>query len=686
MKRFGLRADILIAACLLALVCAPAHAWLRPEWPYRRAINIPADYKPSRLAGDDVAVATLPTGGLSAPDGSDIRVTTFDGTQVSSRVLMTGPGDTVKIAFALRGGGKYYAYIGGPKTELVKELDIRRGALLEMWEYPGGSFRTIEQAQEILKEAKVLLGRDIRDRIFSAHNPFGPSDKIAAVYTAWINLPEAGNYLLASSSQNGSFVFVDDKLVVSNGGAHGVQADVTRVAAPVAFTAGLHKIVYYHISPGGDPYAVLAWCPPTEKDKRKFIPVPPGAYTPFVKASAGVMEQLNKGSVDFLFDHVGEAYMENRYYQRYSFSAAAALQEARPIQWKWDFGDGQTSTDAEVQHVFLLPGEYTVVLTGKTKDLTMTRTNKVFVARPWDRVTQDKLDLVGEHAKIVVNYDFRAMKAEACAEAAMLLKRAGSTEGVIRAGDAFITFTKIPGNKVAEIMPIYVEQLLATAQNDKAIASLLKTPDMTADPAVCAAMLVRAAQLCVEKKADLKQGAEIFNTVIKRYEVMVTSNAIREARIGLGDIYRAEGDYDKAKTAYQAAKGREGKATEDPFFKGDYARHVDEYLRTKDFDSAARYLDEWAMTYPVDKLAGYWSLLKAKLLVARGLHQDAAIEAQVLVKVNPASNYGAELLMLAANCYKNLKQPEKAEELLKQITKDFRESPLAAEAAKMLGK
>lgn len=685
-KRVGLLAAV-AAAVLLAPWAAPAHAWLRQDWAYRRQITVP-EFKSSRLGGDDVAVVTFPTGGLCAADGADIRVTGPDAVQVASRVLMTGPGDVARVAFALRGVGKYYVYFGGPKDDLVKELDLRRGALLEMWEYAGDAFRTIEQVQDAMTKAKLLLGRDLRDRIFIAHNPFGPGDKIAACYTAWLSIPDpGGNYLLASSSQNASFVYVDDKLVVSNGGAHGPQHDVTHVAAPVTFTPGLHKVVFYHVSPGGDPYAVLAWCPPTEKDKKKFMPVPPGMYSPFVKATAGPIEENNKNTADFLYEHAGETFMDNRYFQRYTFSASAVLPNPKAIQWKWDFGDGQSATEAEVQHVYLLPGEYTVELTAKVGEQVLKRTNIVFVSRPWDQVTQDRLDTIAEHARIVANYDFRALKAEACAEAAMLLKRGGSAEGVLRAGDAFMTFSKLAGPKVAEVMPIYVEQLLATGQVDKAVNMLLKTPDLTADAGVAAAMMVRAGQLAVDKKADLKLAADVFNQVIKRYEALTTSSAIREARVGLGDIFRAQGDYDQAKAAYQSAKGREGgKPSEDPFFKGDYARHIDEYLRTKDYDTAAQYLDEWAMNFPIDKLAGYWSLLRVKLLMARNQYADAANEARVLVKVNPASNYGAELLMLAANCYKNLKDPDKADAALKQIVKDFPESPLAADAATQLKK
>ena len=75
-----------------------------------------------------------------------------------------------------------------------------------------------------------------------------------------------------------------------------------------------------------------------------------------------------------------------------------------------------------------------------------------------------------------------------------------------------------------------------------------------------------------------------------------------------------------------------------------------------------------------------------RLAFERGQFAQAVQEAQVLARANPTSNYAAEGLMLAADACQKMKQPDRAAEFLRQVMKDYAESPFAAEAAKRLPK
>jgi len=198
---------------------------------------------------------------------------------------------------------------------------------------------------------------------------------------------------------------------------------------------------------------------------------------------------------------------------------------------------------------------------------------------------------------------------------------------------------------------------------------------------------VQAGRVALENKEDPKQAADLFTQVIQKNQAIVGAAVLRQARIGLGDVYRWLGDGEKAKKAYEDARtrpvDRPGGA---PFLKGDYARHVEEYIRTRDYESAEEYLQEWGEAFPLDRLEGFWSLLRARLDFERGRLAQAVREMRVLAKANPTSNYAAEGLMLAAEACARLKQPEQAAAFLRQVVKDYPESPFAAEAAKALGK
>ena len=679
-----------MSVCTLVAAIAAAEAplqaqeaWWNQAWAYRRVVTT-GQFKPTNLPGEDIAVVTMPTGGLVLPDGSDIRVTTHDRRELPCRALMLGPGDQVRLAFALRQGiTKYFVYYGNPKPGPAKELEIQRGVLQETWEFvEGPGIKTLEQIKRVFAGSNKLLGRDMRDRIFMGHNPFGWQNKIATVFTGWLNCPADGEYIFCSSSQDASFLLIDDKLVLDNGGHHQPQYDVSKRAA-TELKAGLHKITFYHVCVMGEPVAVAAWRPPGRPD---IIPIPPGAYAPTERAAPGMMEKFGQIiNIDFLPVHGGETFMADRYYQRYVFEALAAGQGGGKIAWTWDFGDGQTSSAAKVEHVYLQNGKYAVMLTGKTSAGEMKRVNQILVSRPWNEVTLNKLDILKQHAEIVAAYDFKTLDVGALPEAVQLLRRAGSIDAMMSAGAAFVARDKAPPEAVAEVLPSYCEALVARGKADQAIEALLKASTMTQNPAVCAEALTQAGAIALESKNDPKKAMELYQRVLKQYAAMTTHKSIREARIGVGDVYRYTGDYEQASKAYEGARIRsEDVMKKAAVLRGDFARQAEEFIRRREFDFTKEALERWEDTFPMDKLDGYWSLLRVKMLVGLGNHEAAIREAEVLERVNSGSNYTPELLLLAAESYRKLGQADRARTTLQRIVEKYRESKLAEEAAKRL--
>jgi hypothetical protein len=123
---------------------------------------------------------------------------------------------------------------------------------------------------------------------------------------------------------------------------------------------------------------------------------------------------------------------------------------------------------------------------------------------------------------------------------------------------------------------------------------------------------------------------------------------------------------------------------EQQFRQGDFARHVEAYMLADDYTAAQDYLDQWAEQFPAARLEGYWSLLQTQLYMLAEHYADAAMEAEVLVGVNAGSNYGGQLLMLAANAYHRMGMDDEVERTLRAIVDDYSESPYAGEAAEAL--
>jgi len=673
-----------LAALAVSAASAPVRAagWWNPRWPYRRAVDV-AKFKTSRLPDTDVAVVTMLTGGLMMRDGRDVRVTSSAGREVPFRVLMVGPGDQVKIALSVRGGARrYYVYFGNRKAKPAPAMTIRRGVLLEMWHNPGGPTATLEQVQAVLAKADRLIGRGFRRRVHQGHNPFGPQSRIACIYTGYLVCPKAGAYGFATSSQNASFLLIDDKLVVENGGSHAPQRDI-RKRGTVKLRPGLHKLTFYHVSGRGDPYATVAW---REPGAGRFLTIPASAFAPIIPASPGPMQKYGSTrTISFVVSQIGEAFMMNRYYQRYRFRALADTRITRGIEWTWDFGDGQTAAGPEVTHIYLTPGPRTVSLTAKTPAGRLVRTNRIYVSRPWDRVTSYRIDSLKEYSKAIGGYDFAKLDVAANAEAVLLLHRAWPGDALLWAGAAFAARPAAPGRTVEQILPIYADALVAGGKAQQAVDALLKGVKMTDSVSTHVALTVRAGRVLIDQLGQPDAAMKLFDRVVRKYAAMTSSGGIRDARIGLGDAWRAKGDYEKAAAAYNAARERlDFLSGRTPIKKGDHARYVEDYLRRNLLDDAQRRLDAWERSFPADKLEGYSTLMRVRLLLARREYAAAVAEAEVLVRVNPGSNYGAELLLKASEAYRKLGKVAEATAALKLIVSKYPESPLSQQAAERL--
>ena len=177
----------------------------------------------------------------------------------------------------------------------------------------------------------------------------------------------------------------------------------------------------------------------------------------------------------------------------------------------------------------------------------------------------------------------------------------------------------------------------------------------------------------------------LFNEVVRTYGALSTSVWIRRARIGVGDAWRLTGEHAKARQAYAAAGAVPvRKAGGHALTRGDFARQIEDYVRRRDIEAAETTLGKWADALPADKLDGYWSLLRARMLVRKKSYLAAAAEAEVLVRVTPTSHHAPELLMLAAEAYRLAGKPLAADATLKRVVKEYAESALATKAAALL--
>lgn len=664
---------------------APAQAnWHRPDATCRRRVTVERTPR-TDLPGCDVAVLTMPTGGLTRPDGRDVAVVAADGSTVARRILRVGPGDRMHLALALRPGQRaYHVYFGGPAVAPPPELDLRRGVLHEMWALVGGRLATEEHARAAARRARKgpLLGRELTRGIHLAGNPFGPANRVVSVFTAHVVCPVGGRYIFACAGRNTTVLEVDGETVTAGCGRHRVLP-YERNYGYVDLAAGLHRLTVLHVSDSGPPVVAAAWMRP-DRDELELIR--PGAFAPFAEAQVGPIERRDgAANVDFFPCHEAEACLDGRYFQRYRFRAIAVGAAGEAFRWQWRFGDGQHADGAEAEHVYLRPGEYAVTLIGSGPGGTCRRTHRIAVSRPWRRLGTGRRDGLGDCAAVVSRYDFAALSPAAAGEAVDLMWRTRRADETLAACRAVLDHPDATGRAVERALDVYVRSIRAAGgRADRVVAAMLSEARRTPRPAAAAAMLVRAAGIYLDH-GRLDEALCLFEHVLAQPAALARAGLIRRARAGAGDVWRLRGDRKRAAAAFAPLRSPQVGPMVD-FRRGDFARTAEAHLWEGRLDDAEVALDRWGMTFPLDKLDGFWSLIRVRLLLARRRWAAAAREARALLAVRPDAPAAAELLMLAGQASWQLDRADQAASAWRRIVRDYPESafaPLAADNLKL---
>ncbi len=95
----------------------------------------------------------------------------------------------------------------------------------------------------------------------------GLSSPLSVLWEGLIEIDRAGTYIFATESDDGSWIFIDDRPVVDNGGAHAVQYR----SGEIPLEAGYHRIQIKYFDVGGGAVLKVFWTPPGEKE----APIPP---------------------------------------------------------------------------------------------------------------------------------------------------------------------------------------------------------------------------------------------------------------------------------------------------------------------------------------------------------------------------------------------------------------------------
>jgi tetratricopeptide (TPR) repeat protein len=647
------------------------HQWL-DSWQYRKIVEIPVVKNP--LPVEEAALIEL--FGKAKEDGSDIRVFTNTGEEVPLFIVSAGPDNRYRVTFPVKGGRYfiYYGNLGVQKT--AHNWQPQRGLLLEVYERQGDDVSSIESVKSIIEKSKkgTLIGRDFCEKIWDGTNPFGPQTDVVRVYTGYFYVArEQRNFTFGTSSAGPSYLLIDDKIVASWPGWHPAEPFVRpEHTGTVNLKKGLHKLTYYHI---GRRYQEISVAAIKREDNNKFAVIPEKFFLPFSKAEVVKTEKMGK-------DIAAEFGWENTHYLRregwelltFRFFDTS-FPDTRIDKITWSFGDGQSSSGKEVYHTYLKKGTYPVSLKIKDVKGNMDETILQVLVEQDYSIMRLPSRTHQQYIEEFCNFNYNHLDNES------LFILADLYQSYDRIQDAYkvhrtLESRKLSADKREKVLT--VSAVLAEKTGDYRYAEEVYKKMIKNSPSP--EIMLKLGNLYLETNR-LSEAEIQYNRILQTKDV--PKNILRKSEIGLGDVYRAKGDYFRTSAIYEKLTTTENAVARE----GIYAQSVIYYLRLNDFSTAIEKLLLWADEIPSAKINGQWSVLMARALIIKKDHKKALRELETFrgicrdIETNPYYGWG---LYLMGEAYEGIGDKTKASDAYTEVIEKFPGSQLYELAVKKI--
>ena len=374
--RIGVSVGAAIVLGCLAATPAQGQTFRRAgaEFSSLRAVTLPAG------KGLAIAVTQFYHHGELRGDGRNLAVFPKNlAKPVPSRLLQNGPGDFCRVAFQVaEGHGAYEILYGGEPlpADALPPWTADQGLLLETREFKNcnlNNYHVRARGLPVVKTHRQRLRRRSpsgrQTRLRSSAGPF------LSRYSGLLRIATAGTYGFITSSQDCSFLVIDDKPVTEHfpecihrairrlpGTRQGHRpsrpdrtssSTITRLPASQAM-----MLLVWEINPGdakaeaGELHPGRSHSPPPQSvdvDGR------PGDHAQR-KNSSPISCPALRGSVPLPDNEDAAGW-------RTSFLDTSPRALAGNSKYHWEFGDGQSSDRSSPDHVYLCPGLYAVKLT-----------------------------------------------------------------------------------------------------------------------------------------------------------------------------------------------------------------------------------------------------------------------------------------------------------------------------------
>jgi tetratricopeptide (TPR) repeat protein len=345
-------------------------------------------------------------------------------------------------------------------------------------------------------------------------------------------------------------------------------------------------------------------------------------------------------------------------------------------KYEWDFGDGQKATGAEVEHVYLTLGTFTVTLSTRGPAGAGKASWPLLVFEIEHVTDQYKEGLPKDYVKIARAYDRTKLDAAATEELCFLLAEGEEPAEALEVGKAFVQrFGSAKAAQIGRVRRLMADCALRLGKGsvDEAIANYQAalTKDMpAADKLDVLTRLIRL--VGIERNLPDKAGAlvgqveETFKTAKCDEETLA---AYRRAVIAAGDALLWQGKMEGARGLYTRAEklSRFIPVQVHAARVGAYPNSLREYIAAGNYGAALDLVDRWEETFPADKLKGQTLYWRGKILALRGQPRDAERYLDRAVRLTVGAAFETEARWLLAQTLEHLGRKDDARKELAKL-------------------
>ena len=671
----SLRGAVLLLILLPGLAQAQSRpAWWNDSWRWRALVQV----------SDGASSVWLTTGARARPDGADIWLIGPNGRAVPCALVHSAAGRHLLTFDAGQGGkgGLFAFYYGNPDATPAPRAPIPRGLFLKTRPLPpGADVNSWEAARKAL--SKPAYGAALWPQVYDAYNPFGPQENFISVYDGQIECPKAGAYRFATMSDDASFLLIDGRLVaewpgrdhsINTGrrGEHGGEAQLS---------AGRHRFEYVAFSFAAGRRCAASWMPP---GATRWEIIPAGAFAGVREVAPALVEDARQ-PVCAAFRAEAHRYLESGSARMVAvrFSQESSARAGRVEGCQWDFGDGQTSAEADPVHVYLSPGRYDVKLTARSA-----------------AGASDTFALSVEAKPIYSDMDFSAARRD---EFAAWLREADvaklTTEHLLALRDFLLEVAQpVKDFEVCRELDKRRKDLSEAVACDVSLALARHYREAPGQWRAAERNFKLFLDRCPanhpqRSDASLELGDLYFyyagdyekarGWFDKLRETLPRPDQKRLALIRLGDIERYQRKYDEARVLYLAAES-------DPAFRSKTPRDVAEgslrheaeaALAQNDGAAALSAVERWVWTWPTRRLDGQPMILRLRANLLLKNYVEVLKQAEIYIGFGADPDWLPYAHLYAGIACRELRRADAARAHLQTVIESWPESPAAASAA-----